>query len=199
MTVGAAGVVPSPCPTGTEIPDPDPEPHDVGVRPRAIATIHGRRQSPLSTLKGAAPRAHRRNGRIVTGRCRVFLLAALPPYEIVFNYLGQAEAATDEGSLFHVSTTGTGPNRSPRARRTYPLEIVGIVTQGRLRITLTYSSRTHRRATAERLAAAYAGALRELLEQSRESEEVFTPSDFAKARLDAKSFARVAALLADSD
>jgi amino acid adenylation domain-containing protein/non-ribosomal peptide synthase protein (TIGR01720 family) len=138
------------------------------------------------------------------------LLAAAPPAEILFNYLGQADVGADvgavdadsasaEGALFRVSTAGTGPNRSPRARRTHLLEIVGIVTDGRLRITLTYSLRTHRRETAERLAAAYAGALRELIEQSRESEEVFTPSDFAKARLDAQSFARVAALLAESD
>jgi non-ribosomal peptide synthase protein (TIGR01720 family) len=124
-------------------------------------------------------------------------LEAAPDAEILFNYLGQAGAASEDGSLFRVSTTSTGPNRSPRARRTHPLEIVGIVADGRLRMTLTYGSRTHRRETAERLAAAYAGALRELIEQSRESEEVFTPSDFAKAGLDADSFARVAALLDD--
>ncbi len=127
------------------------------------------------------------------------LLAAAPAAEILFNYLGQTDAASREGSLFRASTTGAGPNRSPRGRRPYRLEIVGIVAEGRLRITLTYGSRTHRRTTMERLAAAYAGALRELIDQSRESEEVFTPSDFAKARLDAASFARVAALLADSD
>jgi non-ribosomal peptide synthase protein (TIGR01720 family) len=79
------------------------------------------------------------------------------------------------------------------------LEIVGLVTDGRLRITLTYGSRTHRRETAERLAAAYAGALRQLIRQSRESEEVFTPSDFPKARLDARGFDKLAALLAESD
>ncbi len=127
------------------------------------------------------------------------LLEAAPESEILFNYLGQADAASGEGSLFRVSTTATGPNRSPRAHRTHRLEIVGIVTDGRLQITLTYGSRTHRRETAERLATAYASALRQLIEQGRESEEVFTPSDFSKARLDANSFARVAALLADSE
>jgi non-ribosomal peptide synthase protein (TIGR01720 family) len=131
------------------------------------------------------------------------LLAPAPTAEILFNYLGQADVGADiasaEGSLFRASTTGAGPNRSPLARRPYRLEIVGIVTAGRLRITLTYGSRIHRRTTAERLAAAYADALRELIDESRESEEVFTPSDFAKARLDAASFARVAALLAESD
>ena len=127
-------------------------------------------------------------------------LGAAPPAEILFNYLGQAGTASGESSLFLASVTGTGPNRSLRGRRTHALSITGLVTDGRLRITWTYGSRTHRRETAERLAAAYAGALRELIQHSRESEEeVFTPSDFAKARLDARSFARVAALLADSD
>jgi amino acid adenylation domain-containing protein/non-ribosomal peptide synthase protein (TIGR01720 family) len=127
------------------------------------------------------------------------LLEAAPAAEILFNYLGQADTPSDGLSLFRVSTAGIGPCRSPRGHRTHPLEIVGLVTEGRLRITLTYGSRTYRRETVERLAAAYAGALRQLLQHSRESEEVFTPSDFSKARLDTRSFAKVAALLADSD
>jgi non-ribosomal peptide synthase protein (TIGR01720 family) len=121
------------------------------------------------------------------------------PADILFNYLGQAGASSEETSLFRASTFSIGPNRSPRAHRTHPLEVVGIVTDGRLRVTLTYGTRTHCRETVERLVAAYAGALRELIQQSQESGEVFTPSDFAKARLDARSFAKVAALLADSD
>ncbi|HSF39994.1 MAG TPA: amino acid adenylation domain-containing protein, partial [Thermoanaerobaculia bacterium] len=127
------------------------------------------------------------------------LLEEAPPAEVLFNYLGQAGATSGELSLFRASTAGTGPCRSPRARRTHLLEVTGIVTDGRLQVTLTYGSRTHARETMERLATAYAGALRQLIQHSQESEEVFTPSDFGKARLDAKSFAKVAALLADDD
>jgi non-ribosomal peptide synthase protein (TIGR01720 family) len=126
-------------------------------------------------------------------------LEAAPAAEILFNYLGQADINSGESALFQASTASTGPNRSPRAHRTHSLEIVGIVTDGRLRITLTYGTRTHRRETVERLAAAYAGALRQLLQHSRESEEVFTPSDFPKAGLDARNFGQLAALLAESD
>jgi non-ribosomal peptide synthase protein (TIGR01720 family) len=126
------------------------------------------------------------------------VLEAAPAAEILFNYLGQAGATSEESALFRASMASDGC-RSPRGHRTYPLEIVGIVTDGRLQITLTYGSRTHRRETAERLAAAYAGALRQLVEQSRESEEVFTPSDFPRARLDTRSFGKLAALLAESD
>ena len=46
---------------------------------------------------------------------------------------------------------------------------------GRLRMTLAYGSRTHRRETAERLAAAYAEALRQLIQHGRESEQVSAP------------------------
>ena len=62
--------------------------------------------------------------------------------------------------------------QSPRAHRPYLLDIVGIVAEGRLRINLTYGARTHSRETAERWAAAYAGALRELIQHAREGEEV---------------------------
>ncbi len=71
------------------------------------------------------------------------------------------------------------------------------MTDGRLQITLSYGSRTHRRETAERLAAAYAGALRRLIQHGCESEEVFTPSDFPKAGLDVHSFNKLASLLSD--
>jgi non-ribosomal peptide synthase protein (TIGR01720 family) len=128
------------------------------------------------------------------------LLAAAPPAEILFNYLGQAGSeAAGKSALFRASMASTGPCRSPRAHRTHALEISGIVAEGRLQVTITYGSRTHRRETVERLATAYAGALRELIHHGQESEEVFTPSDFPKARLDARNFDKLAALLADSD
>jgi amino acid adenylation domain-containing protein/non-ribosomal peptide synthase protein (TIGR01720 family) len=130
----------------------------------------------------------------------VRLLAAAPAAEISFNYLGQVDGTVDELSLFRVSLASPGSTRSRRSHRTHPLGIGGMVADGRLRINLTYSSRTHRRETAERLAAAYAGALRELIQDSRVSkDEVFTPSDFPKAKLDASSFNKLAALLAESD
>ncbi|MFP5288071.1 MAG: hypothetical protein ACLGI9_20210 [Thermoanaerobaculia bacterium] len=41
--------------------------------------------------------------------------------------------------------------------------------------------------------------MRELIRHSRESDEVFTPSDFPKAGLDARNFEKLAALLAEPD
>ncbi|HEY2739905.1 MAG TPA: condensation domain-containing protein, partial [Thermoanaerobaculia bacterium] len=132
------------------------------------------------------------------------LLAAAPAAEISFNYLGQLgqlDAASSGGrSLFRSSAAPAGPPRSPRGHRTHLLEIVGRVTGGRLQITLAYGSRVHRQETAERLSEAYAGALRELIRHCREREDqVFTPSDFPKALLDAGGLDRLSALLAESD
>ncbi|HVR95239.1 MAG TPA: amino acid adenylation domain-containing protein, partial [Thermoanaerobaculia bacterium] len=127
----------------------------------------------------------------------VRLLQAAPPAEVSFNYLGQVDATSEALSLFRVSSAAIGSARSPRAHRPYLLDINGIVAGGRLRITLTYGSRTHRRETMERLAADYAGALRELIRHARASQEVFTPSDFPRAGLDVRSFHRLATLLHD--
>jgi amino acid adenylation domain-containing protein/non-ribosomal peptide synthase protein (TIGR01720 family) len=99
-------------------------------------------------------------------------LAKAPSAEILFNYLGQVDGTLDQLSLFRASTVSAGPGRSPRAHRAYLLAIDGIVTEGRLRMTLTYGSRVHRRETMERLAAAYADTLRQLIQHGRGTREV---------------------------
>jgi amino acid adenylation domain-containing protein/non-ribosomal peptide synthase protein (TIGR01720 family) len=128
------------------------------------------------------------------------LLAAVPAAEIIFNYLGQLESASGDPALFRLSTASAGSPRSPRGHRTHLLGISGMVAGGRLRITLTYSSRVHRQETAERLAAAYSRALRQLIQHCNGSEsEVFTPSDFPKAKLNDRSFNKLSALLDEPD
>jgi len=103
-------------------------------------------------------------------------LEEAPSAEILFNYLGQVDGTLDQLSLFRASTASAGPSRSPRAHRAYLLAIDGIVTKGRLRMTLTYGSRVHRRETMERLAVVYADALRQLIQYGRDSREIFMAS-----------------------
>ncbi|HEV2846382.1 MAG TPA: condensation domain-containing protein, partial [Thermoanaerobaculia bacterium] len=105
------------------------------------------------------------------------LLEPAPVSEILFNYLGQVGAGSGESPLFRASAASAGPIKSPRAHRSHPWEIVGQVAEGRLLITLTYGARMYRRETAERLAAAYAEALRQLVRHARESGEVLTSSE----------------------
>ncbi|HVR95060.1 MAG TPA: amino acid adenylation domain-containing protein, partial [Thermoanaerobaculia bacterium] len=152
---------------------------------------------PGEALGSAKERLRAMPGRgIGYGLLRHRIPPEAPAAEMCFNYLGQVDAVAEELAVFRVSTASAGPAQSPRAHRAYLLEISGIVAEGRLRIDLRYGARTHRRETVERLAAAYAGALRELIQHSRDSEEVFTPSDFPKAGLDAHSLEKLAALLA---
>ncbi|HVR99167.1 MAG TPA: amino acid adenylation domain-containing protein, partial [Thermoanaerobaculia bacterium] len=154
---------------------------------------------PGEALVSAKERLRAVPGRGIGYGLLSHLLEESPEAEVLFNYLGQADGTAEELSLFRASTTGTGPCRSLRAHRSHLLEVTGIVTEGRLQVTLTYGSRTHRRETVERLASSYAGALRQLIQHSQEAEEVFTPSDFPKAKLDARSFDKLAALLAADD
>jgi non-ribosomal peptide synthase protein (TIGR01720 family) len=126
--------------------------------------------------------------RAVPGRGVGYGLLGLetsPAAEILFNYLGQVDgsAAAADGSLFAGSAASAGPSRSPRARRSHPLEIVALVAGGRLRITLTYGARALRRETAERLAADYAGALRQLVGHAREGAPAVTAPPLAGSPL----------------
>jgi pristinamycin I synthase 3 and 4 len=125
-------------------------------------------------------------------------LRAAPPAEISFNYLGQLDgSAVAGGSLFRPAPERPGPLRSPRSHRTHLLEVSGLVAGGCLRMTLEHSANVHRRATVERLAAAYADALRRLAGGSGEA--VLTAADFKLAKLNEKNFRKLSALLAEAE
>ncbi len=130
-------------------------------------------------------------------------LRRLPPAEVVFNYLGQLDRGLPESRLFALAGESGGPARSPRQRRAHTLEINGGVLSGRLRLTWTYSTGAHDRATVEALAESFRGALRALVEQGdREESASFTPSDFPQAKLGQKDLdmlvARIGKRQADS-
>ncbi|MFL5381836.1 MAG: amino acid adenylation domain-containing protein [Longimicrobiaceae bacterium] len=114
-------------------------------------------------------------------------LAARPAAEVSFNYLGQAGAAgaPDPGALLVPSSTSTGPVRDPEAPRTHRIAVEGAVQGGVLRMGFFHGSAVYRAETVERLAAAYAAALRALVEHCRTGEmEGFTPGHFPAARMD---------------
>jgi len=91
-------------------------------------------------------------------------LRSLPKAQVSFNYLGQMDAAAPPaGSLFAPADEPVGAHRSPRARRLHRIAAEAVVWEGRLHVSLVYGAAVYRRETMERLSAAWAAALRELV------------------------------------
>jgi amino acid adenylation domain-containing protein/non-ribosomal peptide synthase protein (TIGR01720 family) len=114
-------------------------------------------------------------------------LGALPEARVSFNYLGQAGAGGGAASdrLLAPAAGDTGPLRAPDSPRRHRIAVDGAVSGGRLRMGFFYGREAYRPETVERLAAAYAAALRALIDHCRAPEAGgFTPSDFPEAGLD---------------
>ncbi len=100
-------------------------------------------------------------------------LAALPPAQVVFNYLGQLDQALPASSPFSAAGEPMGLLRSPRAARRHQLEWNGGIFNGSLAFTLTGSA-AFRRETLERLAATVTRELRELAPRTTWSEDAYS-------------------------
>jgi non-ribosomal peptide synthase protein (TIGR01720 family) len=119
-------------------------------------------------------------------------LAGSASAEVSFNYLGQMDRGLGEGGEFAPAGEGRGPERSPRGRRSYLVDVTGIVLGGRLRLEWSYSRSAHRRETIEAVAGWFADALRALVEQRGSADAgSYAPSDFALARLDQRTLERI--------
>jgi amino acid adenylation domain-containing protein/non-ribosomal peptide synthase protein (TIGR01720 family) len=103
--------------------------------------------------------------------------------ELSFNYLGQFNQLFSDSSPFSLAAESAGPERSPRSRRSYLLDITGSVFDGQLRMSWTYDTDTHRRETIEQVARSYMDTLRDLIAHCRSPQAGgFTPSDFSKMK-----------------
>ena len=87
-------------------------------------------------------------------------LAALPPRELAFNYLGRFERASGAAAAFGPAAEPAGAMRAAAGRRPHLIELNGGIADGRLTLDWTYSTTSHRAATIERLSAAFVDALR---------------------------------------
>ncbi len=111
-------------------------------------------------------------------------LQALPPSEILFNYLGQVDQVFADGSVFVPAYESRGPDRSSRNHRPYLVEISGMVAESSLRFNWVYSSLLHRKETIEAVAQAFINALRSYLSDDGAHDFAsLTPSDFPLAQL----------------
>jgi amino acid adenylation domain-containing protein/non-ribosomal peptide synthase protein (TIGR01720 family) len=121
----------------------------------------------------------------------------LPAPEMRFNYLGQFDQVLSESGMFAAAAESSGPSRGREGRRSYLLDVNGLVAEGCLQLDWTYSEAVHQRETVEALAGAFIQALRDLVEHCQSPEAGgYTPSDFPLAGLDQDALQRVAALIA---
>jgi non-ribosomal peptide synthase protein (TIGR01720 family) len=90
-------------------------------------------------------------------------LARLPRPEVAFNYMGQFDQVFAGGALFRLARESSGPSLAPEGPRPFPLEIYGMVVDGRLALDWEYSANVYERGTVETLAGDFLTALRSLI------------------------------------
>jgi amino acid adenylation domain-containing protein/non-ribosomal peptide synthase protein (TIGR01720 family) len=126
-------------------------------------------------------------------------LQALPRAEINFNYLGQFGYAASNPSPIRAAQESCGAMNSPRAHRSYLLELNGSISQGRFQLDWMYSENVHRSSTIEGLAQDFLEALQLLIAHCQSPEAGgYTPSDFSKAKLSQKALDRLIAKISQS-
>ena len=138
--------------------------------------------------------------RYLADEATISAMKAIRPAGIRFNYLGQFDQVLGGGSAgplaFEAADESIGPEHSPKALRTCPIEVNALVAAGRLRVDWIYSRNLHRPETIERLADRYITALRELICHCRSTRASdASPIDFPLAGLDAGQLAKIASLL----
>ena len=127
-------------------------------------------------------------------------LSALPEPELVFNYLGRLDEATQARGLFEPFAEAIGEARHSDDARQYVIEINSYIRDGAFHAGWTFSENLHRAETIERLAARFVEALRQLIRhcQTLDASGV-TASDFALAALDQNDLSQIASALAEVD
>ena len=112
--------------------------------------------------------------------------------EVSFNYHGQFDADQGSTGLLGTAREFSGAVHSTAAHRSYLLDVIGQVVQGRLQMAFVYSEAIHARSTVERLAADYVAALRDVISHCASPDSGgYTPSDFPEATVSQKSLDRL--------
>ncbi|TQK53365.1 non-ribosomal peptide synthase protein (TIGR01720 family)/amino acid adenylation domain-containing protein, partial [Brevibacillus sp. AG162] len=107
-------------------------------------------------------------------------LAAIPQPPISFNYLGQFNQAGEGDSLFGFAAGERGSNISPDNRRAHLIDVVGVVTEGKLNLSFLYSETLHSEASVETFAHHFTEILRSLIQAEKQS---YKAEDFEDADL----------------
>ncbi|ERI05708.1 AMP-binding enzyme [Aneurinibacillus aneurinilyticus ATCC 12856] len=105
-----------------------------------------------------------------------------PKPSISFNYLGQFDQTFSQEAMFTQETGFARVDHAPESKLSHLIEVVGIVTDGKLQLTWIYSREQFAIATIQEVAENMLRKL-DLLIHSSATEAAFTVSDFALANL----------------
>ncbi|MFL5358250.1 amino acid adenylation domain-containing protein, partial [Archangium sp.] len=119
-------------------------------------------------------------------------LRALPRAQVSFNYLGQLDAPAAASTTFAFAKESSGAPFDTHGARSHLLDISGLVSDGKLQLSVSYSENLHDSASMEALARDMLAAVRALISgRTTEDARRFTPSDFPLASLTADTLGRV--------
>ncbi|MFB2772373.1 SDR family NAD(P)-dependent oxidoreductase [Pelatocladus sp. BLCC-F211] len=111
-------------------------------------------------------------------------LKSFPEPQVSFSYLGNFDPVISQLSFLNFTPQSLKFNPNPDTKRSYLLEINGIITQEQLHLTWIYNTAIHRRKTIEALAANFIEAIQIIIEHCQSlSAKKYTPSDFPRAKL----------------
>ncbi len=104
--------------------------------------------------------------------------------EICFNYLGEVDDLERQFEDFTLSWLKGGEAIDPGAPFPFKILAEGSVANGRMTFDFSYNRRRYRRASVQRLAEAFRGELRRIMEHcTGKDEKEYTPSDFSYSDL----------------
>ncbi|HEX8935881.1 MAG TPA: amino acid adenylation domain-containing protein, partial [Pseudonocardiaceae bacterium] len=104
--------------------------------------------------------------------------------QISVNYHGQWTATGQSGGLYQGWAGALAPDHAPESVRPYLLDVIGVVADGELQLSWTYSENLHDEAIIAELASETLEALRHIVAHCTDPDAGgCTPSDFPLARL----------------
>ncbi|HJT04866.1 MAG TPA: condensation domain-containing protein, partial [Pseudonocardiaceae bacterium] len=104
--------------------------------------------------------------------------------QISLNYHGQWEATADSGGLYRGLAGPLAPDHAAEISRPQLLDVIGVVADGELQLSWTYSENVHDEATITQLAVEMLEALRQIVAHCADPQAGgCTPSDFPLARV----------------
>ncbi|MFH8798671.1 non-ribosomal peptide synthase/polyketide synthase [Streptomyces sp. NPDC017936] len=111
-------------------------------------------------------------------------LAGAPAPQVGFNYHGRWDTGGSRDGLYGAALPPAGSDTDPDAPRPYPLDVTGVVQDGRLELGWTYPPAVYDESTVRALADGMCAALREIAAHcARPDAGGRTPSDFPLAGL----------------